>query len=112
MTSIFSGSSMPYIYEILSRNAVCSSTLKGCIKEQNSLFPENCVNFDYRKLVYNNEFDVTEFNNYFHKELKKYFLNATSSKRSKHRKADSSFHNLRRLSCIRMAISVMLGNES
>lgn len=38
MTSIFSGSSMPYIYEFLSRNAVCSSTLKGWIKEQNSLF--------------------------------------------------------------------------
>ena len=71
MTSIFSRSSMPYIYKILSRNAVCSSTLKGWIKEQNSLFPENCVNFDYQKLVYNNEFDVTEFNNYFHKELKK-----------------------------------------
>ena len=106
-TSIFSSSSMPYIYQLLNRNAACCNTLKGWIKEQISLFPKNCCNFDYRKLIYNNEFDVTEFNKYFHKEMENFFLDATSSERSKHRKADSPFLNLRRLLCIRMAISLL-----
>ena len=106
-TSIFSSSSMPYIHQLLNRNAACCSTLKGWIKEQISLFPKNCCNFDYRKLVYNNEFNATEFNKYFHEEMKNFFLAATSSKRSKHRKADSPFLNLRRLLCIRMAISLL-----
>ena len=98
---------MPFIYQLLNRNAACCSTLKGWIKEQISLFPKNCCNIDYRKLVYNNEFYVTEFNKYFHKEMENFFLNATSSKKSKHRKADSPFLNLRHLLCIRMAISLL-----
>ena len=108
LTLLFSVVAPCHTYnELLSRNAVCNSTLKGWIKEQYSLFPENCCNFDYWKLVYNNEFDVTEFNNYFHKEMENYYLNATSSERSKHKKADSSFHNLRCLLCISMAISIL-----
>ena len=107
LTLLFSVVAPCHTYiELLSRNAVCSSTLKGWIKEQYSLFPEYCCNIDYRKLVYNNEFYVTEFNNYFHKEMENYYLNATSSERSKHKKADSSFHNLRCLLCISMAISI------
>lgn len=104
--SIFS---LAYLHNLLlnSKNAISCDKLNEMLKAQISLFPDNCRTFNYRNLDHNNDFNEPEFAKYFNNDLENFFLAATYSQKSTHRKHNSPDHDLRQMLCIRMAIAIL-----